>query len=68
MKTFIFIPGLRGPEGQFIYDEGIAPAKKVLFKTEVEDSLTLDQAILKFKGELKDDATWTLQTLDWVLE
>ena len=56
MKTFIFISGLRGPEGQFIYDEEIAPAKKVLFKAEVDDNLTLDQAILKFKGELKDDS------------
>ena len=56
MKTFIFILGLRGLEGQFLYEYCPMP-KNVLFKTEVEDSLTLDQAILKFKGELSSAST-----------
>ena len=54
MKTFIFIWGLKGPEGQLLYEDCPMP-KNVLFKTEVEDSLTLDQAVLKFKGELPND-------------
>ena len=66
MKFFAFIAGLKGPEGQ-IFDEtpkdGSGKPKQVyLFGPEkIENDMTLDQAILKFKDKVADRIELSIQ-------
>lgn len=56
MKYFAFINGLKGPEGQFFPEvpmsgEGKQKYKYLFGPVQVEDELTLNEAILKFKDK-----------------
>jgi hypothetical protein len=59
MKYFCFISGLRGPEGQILHSEvpkngNGKPQQDYLFGPEpIEDSMSLNEAILKFKDRLQ---------------